>query len=65
MFLPAAGNRNGTFVDDVGDYGYYWSSTAYYDLDDFVWSVSFNDDHVNPGYANVRFYGQSVRLVCE
>ena len=50
MFLPAAGNRNGTDVNNVGDNGNYWSSTA-------------ND--VNPDNNNNRNNGQSVRLVGE
>ena len=63
MFLPAAGNRNGTFVDDVGDYGYYWSSTAYYD--NIAWYVYFSEYRVKPNDNNIRYNGQSVRLVCK
>lgn len=63
VFLPAAGNRDGTDVNLVGDYGYYWSSTAY---DEFVaWNVGFYEYGVIPGYGRNRSGGQSVRLVGE
>ena len=63
VFLPAAGSRYGTGVNDVGLNGYYWSSTAYYGI--YAWDVYFLEDNVDPGYHNRRNYGRSVRLVCE
>ncbi len=60
VFLPAAGDRFGTAVYDVGSGGYYWSSTAsaysaYY--------LYFRSGYVSPDDASYRYFGQSVRLV--
>lgn len=64
VFLPAAGNRYGTVVDDDGSYGYYWSSTADESDDYSAYCLSFYDDILGPGYY-YRGDGRSVRLVCE
>lgn len=63
VFLPAAGNRNGSDVNNVGDNGNYWSSTA--NDDNNAWNVNFNDNNLNADNNNNRNNGQSVRLVCE
>jgi hypothetical protein len=61
VFLPAAGIRNGTSVNDVGSYGLYWSAScsniklAYY--------VYFGDEGLNANSYYSRYYGRSVRLV--
>lgn len=64
LFLPCAGGRNGTDVNDVGYGGYYWSSTA--DRSDAL------DFFFGSGYARVYYYddyhrynGYSVRLATE
>jgi hypothetical protein len=64
VFLPAAGQRNGTSVGDVGSYGLYWSASYQYQYDNYAYYVSFSDSHLNPqnNYA-YRYYGRSVRLV--
>ena len=62
IFLPAAGNRNGTSVYNVGSSGRYWSSslresypyTACYL--DFTSGVDWRDDY--------RYVGRTVRAVC-
>ena len=60
VFLPASGYRLGAGVDDIGDCGYYWSSSSkgeddafdlYFDGGDVDWDLY------------VRSWGQSVRLV--
>ena len=61
VFLPAAGDRYGSDVCNVGGFGYYWSSTAY-GSDAFF--VSF-DSGVVPGDNGSRFRGFSVRLITE
>ena len=61
VFLPAAGNRNGTSVSYVGSYGFYWSSSygdAYY-----ACYVLFSDSSLYTDYYYYRHYGRSVRLV--
>lgn len=60
VFLPAAGNRYGTGVYVVQDYGYYWSATEYDSYGAYYLRFS-------SGAADVddigRYYGHSVRLV--
>ena len=61
MFLPAAGYRNGTTVNYVGSYGYYWSAT-YYD-ESGAYGVSFGSGYLFAYRAIGRYLGLSVRLV--
>ena len=56
VFLPAAGDRYGYWVNNAGSQGYYWSSSpAYY--------VYFSSSNLDPAYSWSRSYGCSVRLV--
>jgi len=63
VFLPAAGKRSGTIMNDVGSFGYYWSSTprtvyrTYY--------VIFGSSNLFPQSDSGRSSGHSVRLVRE
>ena len=61
VFLPAAGYRLGTSVNDAGAFGYYWSSTAYGEGNAYY--VDFNSDYLNADDYGDRYFGQSVRLV--
>ena len=64
VFLPAAGFRKGTSVNNVGshgNHGNYWSSTA--SGTDQAYCVIFNSGDVYPVINNIRNYGFSVRLV--
>ena len=70
LFLPAAGLRTGTSVDNVNDpgssAGYYWSSTNEYDsLSEFYQSryVWFHGSGDAMSMRNPGFIGHSVRLV--
>ena len=63
VFLPAAGDRNGSVVLGVGDSGDYWSSTAY--DKNYAYSVFFNSSLVYPNEAGFRDGGYSVRLITE
>ena len=64
VFLPAAGYRyDGSDVYVVGDYGYYWSSTA--DDEYNVWLAYFHVSNVYTDGNLGRYSGLSVRLVCE
>lgn len=64
IFLPAAGSRDDTDFDDVGSFGYYWSSSLDTDLPYYAWSVYFGFYGVSRNDPN-RYYGQSVRPVSE
>ena len=61
VFLPVAGYRNGTGVNDVGSSGYYWSSSV--DSETTARRVYFYSGTVNPvKYMLYRSFGFSVRL---
>ncbi len=64
VFLPCAGFREGTLVDRLGSGGYYWSSSAYGSSG--AWCVYFSSAYVYPNDydPDIRYYGQSVRLIC-
>ncbi len=61
VFLPAAGYRNGTSVNNAGSNGNYWSSTA--NDSNNAYNVNFNSGNLNPQNNNNRNNGLSVRLV--
>ncbi len=62
VFLPAAGDRDGSSVYSVGTYGGYWSSTP----DDSVYAsgLYFSGGSLSMD-CDYRSYGRSVRLVAE
>ena len=64
IFLPAAGSRDGSSLDDAGGSGYYWSSTPYGALDDIAHGLSFLSG-LHDMYYGSRDQGRSVRLVVE
>lgn len=61
FFLPTAGYRSGTTVDDVGLIGFYWSSSPYSTATN-AYLVDFHSGGVGPQSGYYRFYGFSVRL---
>ena len=62
IFLPAAGHRNGSDLDNAGSYGYYWSSTQAPSYARNAYSLYFNSGNA---YARdyYRYYGFTVRPV--
>ena len=64
IFLPAAGNRVDTNLNNVGSSGSYWSSSLYTDSPDNAWGVYFFSGNVYKGSYG-RCYGLSVRPVSE
>lgn len=62
VFLPAAGNRNGTNVINVNLAGFYWSSTPS-NLEGEAYYLYISDYGLNPRYSNGRHNAISVRLV--
>ncbi len=66
IFLPAAGHRSNDGLYYAGSDGDYWSSSLYTGEPSSAWNVSFNSDRVyRGGYDDGRYYGYSVRPVCE
>jgi len=63
VFLPAAGSRAGTSVSGTGTSGYYWSSSCQNPT--YAYLLSFNENSLSPYQGDFRYYGQSVRVVCE
>ena len=64
IFLPAAGSRYGTAVNDRGDDGDYWSSSLQIGICECANYLNISDDYFNPD-AYFRCYGHSVRPVCD
>ena len=60
VFLPAAGNRFGSFVGDVQGGGYYWPATE--GSSGYAFCLGFGSDGAGVG-LDYRIYGLSVRLV--
>ena len=64
IFLPAAGYRDGTSLNNAGSYGYYWSSAPLSSNTYDAYSLYFNSGrHLVFDYN--RYYGRSVRPVSE
>ena len=64
IFLPAAGYRIVSSLNNAGSYGDYWSSSPYGSYSDYAYGLYFNSSF--PGMCNhLRYGGQSVRPVLE
>lgn len=59
--LPMAGLRSNSSssVDNIGSYGYYWSSTAYSAGNAYL--LCFNSSSLNPQNGRYRAYGSTIR----
>lgn len=66
IFLPAAGYRLGDGKCDVGNHGYYWTSSPNKDFPSSAWSFYYNIRDIfhftHPKYEH--YLGQSIRPVC-
>lgn len=66
IFLPAAGICREGYPGYGGVAGYYWSSSLKNDDDTGeAWNIGFTSDEVWMGDRNGRYYGESVRPVCD
>ena len=66
LFLPAAGIRYGTSLEDSGLKGCYWSSSLVLGRSDLALGLSFDMDGVDEyGDRNSRFAGLCIRPVLE
>lgn len=61
VFFPAAGNFNGTSLNERGESGYYWSSTYFSAIE--AYNLDFNSSDANPEVYSRRRFGFSVRAV--
>lgn len=61
LFLPTAGYRNGSSLNETSTNGYYWSSTLYTNSNK-AWEFIFYAGSYNVE-NDYRYYGQSVRAV--
>lgn len=64
IFLPAAGYISGTSLNNVGSYGYYWSSSLDTSAPYYAYRMFFNSSAVLRS-TNNRDLGRSVRPVCQ
>lgn len=67
LFLPAAGCRYATQINEKGVHGYYWSSslfnaTSYWGS---AYQLQFIQSYVKSDWNHTRYYGSSVRGVCK
>ena len=64
LFFPAAGNGNGTSLNNAGSRGLYWSSSLSADTE-LAYGLGSSSSYVNPQGLNYRYYGYSVRPVSD
>ena len=64
IFLPAAGTRIDSSLNNTNSYGYYWSSSLRADYPYDAYDLRFHSSTVYWDYS-CRGFGQSVRPVCE
>ena len=63
IFLPAAGGRSGSSLYDVVTCGHYWSRSLS-SFSSSAYCISFEPSKVNMSNG-ARYYGRSVRAVCQ
>ena len=62
IFLPAAGYRYGSNLDDAGSDGSYWSASLYKSDPFDAWYLGFYSSYRSTG-SYYRYYGRTVRAV--
>ena len=65
IFLPAASHRSGSSLNNAVSNGFYWSSSLYTDGPYRACDLSFYSSYVDWHYHDYRYYGFSVRPVCQ
>ena len=65
IFLPAAGYRYGSSLYYAGSDGYYWSSSLSTDYPSIAYYLSFYSGSVDWYYYYYRYFGFTVRPVCQ
>ena len=64
IFLPAAGYRYDSSLRNAGSYGGYWSSSLNTSYSSYAYYLRFSSSYVDWN-GRSRYYGHSVRAVCE
>ena len=69
IFLPAAGCRNDTGINNAGSNGEYWSSSVHEPFPDNAWFLHFTSRNQFAFYYyaplySYRYHGRSIRPVC-
>ena len=62
IFLPAAGHRRNSDLNDAGSFGYYWSSSLSTGNPDYAYGLHFYSGSVSSSHSS-RYQGLSVRPV--
>lgn len=65
IFFPAAGVRSDTDLYNVGEGGYFWSSSLQENSPDCAWFMDFEWYGLWQGSILVRYLGLSIRPVCQ
>ncbi|MBQ6065099.1 MAG: hypothetical protein IJK87_15955 [Prevotella sp.] len=65
IFLPAAGTRNGSSLNDAESYGYYWSGALSAGYSYNAYYLDFGSGHVYRYSFSSRYSGHTVRPVTE
>lgn len=64
IFLPAAGFRYNSSLNNAGSGGSFWSSSLTTGDPNNAFTLGFGSSGVHDGYSN-RYFGRSVRPVCQ
>lgn len=64
IFLPAAGRMFGNSFEDIGFYGFYWSSSLDFDYPSTACVMKLDAIKVY-NFVSGRYNGYSIRLVCK
>ena len=64
IFLPAAGGRYTTQLNNADEWGYYWSSSPYESNSNNAYFLTFSSGY-RIVYWSYRYYGASIRPVSE
>ena len=65
IFLPAAGYMSEGTLKGAGSDGDYWSSSVDTNWSYNAYIMDISSDYVGVGWASPRYYGKSVRPVCQ
>ena len=63
IFLPAAGYRKGSVLNNAGSWGYFRSSSLYIGYNDYASNLNFDSDRHDKYNHSSRYLGFSVRPV--